>query len=103
MIVISGCDKSGAAALMPLARINAFGLVLYARTSSAGRVDFRPWAAKGKNLTIMDCVEGQAARDAGRISDEELARLERCIMPGRGTCGAMFTANTMAPLPKPWA
>ena len=50
MIVISGCDKTGAAALMPLARTNAFGLVLYPGTSSPGKVDFGPWAAKGTNL-----------------------------------------------------
>src|SRR6185436_4137889 len=96
MIVVSGCDKSGAAALMPLARTNAFGLVVYPGTSSPGRVDFAPWAAKGKNLTILDYVEGSAAREAGRISAEQLAQLERCIMPGSGTCGAMFTANTMS-------
>ena len=96
MIVISGCDKSGAAALMPLARTNAFGLVVYPGTSSPGRVDFGPWAAKGNNITLLDYVEGQAGRDAGRISDDELARLEQCIMPGSGTCGAMFTANTMS-------
>lgn len=96
MVVISGCDKSGAAALMPLARTNAFGLVIYPGTSSPGCVDFGPWAAKGNNLTIMDYVEGSAARDAGRITDDELTRLEQCIMPGSGTCGAMFTANTMS-------
>ncbi len=96
MVVISGCDKSGAAALMPLARTNAFGLVVYPGTSSPGCVDFGPWATKGNNLTIMDYIEGSAARDAGRITDDELTRLEQCIMPGSGTCGAMFTANTMS-------
>jgi dihydroxy-acid dehydratase len=96
MIIVSGCDKSGAAALMPLARTNAFGLVVYPGTSSPGRVDFQPWAAKGNNLTILDYVEGHAAHDAGRISDDQLLQLERCIMPGSGTCGAMFTANTMS-------
>jgi dihydroxy-acid dehydratase len=96
MIVISGCDKSGAAALMPLARTNAFGLVLYPGTSSPGRVEFAPWAAKGENLTIMDYAEARAARDAGRIGERELVALERCVMPGSGTCGAMFTANTMS-------
>ncbi len=58
MMVISGCDKSGAAALMPLARTNAFGLVVYPGTSSPGCVDFGPWAEKGNNLTIMDYAEG---------------------------------------------
>ncbi|PON17137.1 dihydroxy-acid dehydratase [Candidatus Entotheonella serta] len=96
MMVISGCDKSGAAALMPLARTNAFGLVVYPGTSSPGCVDFGPWAEKGNNLTIMDYAEGSAARDAGRITDDELTQLEQCIMPGSGTCGAMFTANTMS-------
>jgi dihydroxy-acid dehydratase len=96
MIVISGCDKTGAAALMPLARTNAFGLVLYPGTSSPGQVDFGPWAAKGRNLTIMDWAEGRAANEAGRISAQQLAELERNVLPGSGTCGAMFTANTMS-------
>ena len=101
MIVISGCDKTGAAALMPLARTNAFGLVLYPGTSSPGKVDFgspamEKWAKKGTNLTIMDWAEGRAAREAGRITAEEMDELERNVLPGSGTCGAMFTANTMS-------
>jgi len=96
MIVISGCDKTGAAALMPLARTNACGLVLYPGTSSPGKVDFGPWASKGTNLTIMDWAEGRAAREAGRITAEEFDALERNVLPGSGTCGAMFTANTMS-------
>ena len=96
MIVISGCDKTGAAALMPLARTNAFGLVLYPGTSSPGKVTFGPWAKKGTNLTIMDWAEGRAANEAGRLSDSEFLELERNVMPGSGTCGAMFTANTMS-------
>lgn len=96
MIVISGCDKTGAAALMPLARTNAFGLVLYPGTSSPGQVAFGPWAAKGANLTIMDYAEGRAAAEAGRITANELLELERNVLPGSGTCGAMFTANTMS-------
>ena len=98
MIVISGCDKTGAAALMPLARTNAFGLVLYPGTSSPGKVTFGPWAKKGTNLTIMDWAEGRAANEAGRLSDAEFLQLERNVMPGSGTCGAMFTANTMSTL-----
>ena len=96
MIVISGCDKTGAAALMPLARTNAFGLVLYPGTSSPGSVSFGPWAKKGTNLTIMDYAEGRAAAEAGRITQQELLELERNVLPGSGTCGAMFTANTMS-------
>jgi dihydroxy-acid dehydratase len=96
MIVISGCDKTGAAALMPLARTNAFGLVLYPGTASPGKVDFEPWAKKGTNLTIMDWAEGRAANEAGRLSDAQFLELERNVLPGSGTCGAMFTANTMS-------
>lgn len=96
MIVISGCDKTGAAAMMPLARTNAFGLVVYPGTSSPGKVNFKPWSDKGNNITIMDYVEGSASHEAGLISADELGQLERSVMPGSGTCGAMFTANTMS-------
>jgi len=96
MVVISGCDKSGAAALMPLARCNDVGLVIYPGTSSPGSVAIEPWAAKGPNLTIMDYAEAFAAQQAGRISEEDLLAVERSIMPSSGTCGAMFTANTMS-------
>jgi dihydroxy-acid dehydratase len=96
MLVISGCDKTGAAAMMPLARTNAFGLVLYPGTSSPGRVSFEPYASKGRNITIMDWAEGRAAQEAGRITREQYLELESNVMPGSGTCGAMFTANTMS-------
>jgi dihydroxy-acid dehydratase len=96
MIVISGCDKTGAAALMPLARTNAFGLVLYPGTSTPGRVSFGAWASKGNNLTILDYAEARAANESGRLSADELLEVERNVMPGSGTCGAMFTANTMS-------
>ncbi len=96
MIVISGCDKTGAAAMMPLARTNAPGLVVYPGTSSPGAVNFSPWAEKGDNLTILDYAEGAAAHEAGKIGAIELQQLEKSVMPGSGTCGAMFTANTMS-------
>ena len=96
MIVISGCDKTGAAALMPLARTNAFGIVVYPGTAAPGRVSFEPWASKGNNLTVLDYVEARAAREAGRITAEQFDEIERSVMPGSGTCGAMFTANTMS-------
>src|SRR6266852_894645 len=96
MIVISGCDKTGAAALMPLARTNAFGLLVYPGTGSPGKMTFGPWAKNGTNLSIMDWAEGRAANEAGRVSADELLELERNVMPGSGTCGAMFTANTMS-------
>ena len=96
MIVISGCDKTGAAAMMPLARTNDVGLVIYPGTSSPGCVDFEPWASKGNNLTVLDWAEARAAMRAHRITAEEFEQVERNVMPGSGTCGAMFTANTMS-------
>ena len=96
MIVISGCDKTGAAAMMPLARTNDVGLVIYPGTSSPGCVDFEPWASKGNNLTVLDWAEARAAMRAERITPEEFEEVERNVMPGSGTCGAMFTANTMS-------
>lgn len=95
-IVISGCDKVGAAAMMPLARLNEPGIVIYPGTSSPGCVDFEPWAAKGNNLTILDWAEARAAHRAERITAEQFLKIETSIMPGSGTCGAMFTANTMS-------
>jgi len=96
MVVISGCDKTGAAAMMPLARTNTPGLVIYPGTSSPGAVSFGKWSDKGKNLTIMDYVEGSAAHEAGLISKEELGHLEtsgywhdaakRCVASGRLRC-----------------
>jgi len=96
MIVISGCDKTGAAALMPLARTNAFGLVVYPGTASPGKVSFEPYASKGTNITIMDWAEGRAAHEAGRLTQDQYLEIESNVMPGSGTCGAMFTANTMS-------
>src|SRR5215207_10417969 len=76
MIVISGCDKTGAAALMPLARTNAFGLVLYPGTGTPGHVSFGAWASKGNNLTVMDYAEARSANESGRLSGEELLEVE---------------------------
>ncbi|MFZ9405771.1 MAG: dihydroxy-acid dehydratase [Burkholderiaceae bacterium] len=96
MIVISGCDKTGAAAMIPLARTNAFGLVVYPGTSSPGQVSFEPYRSKGRNITILDWAEGRAAHQAGRLTNDQFAEIENNVMPGSGTCGAMFTANTMS-------
>lgn len=69
-------DKTGAAALMPLARTNAFGLVVYPDTNSPSCVTFEPYAAKRSNITILDYVKGIAAADAGLIIHDQLAQLE---------------------------
>ena len=97
MIVISGCDKTGAAALMPLARTNAFGLVLYPGTSSPGKVDFGA-VGRARAPTSPSWTRPRAAPRARPAASppRRCDALERNVLPGSGTCGAMFTANTMS-------
>jgi dihydroxy-acid dehydratase len=59
-------------------------------------VNFGAWASKGTNSRSWTYAEGRAAQESGRISAGELLELERNVMPGSGTCGAMFTANAMS-------
>lgn len=89
MITISGCDKTIPGCLMPLARTNAIGLTLYGGTIQPGKLH-------GKDLTIVSSFEAIGAHSAGKIDDEELHEIECHSCPGSGSCGGMFTANTMA-------
>ena len=59
-------------------------------------MSFEPYASKGTNITIMDWAEGRAAHESGRLTKEQYLELEKNVMPGSGTCGAMFTTNTMS-------
>ena len=89
MITISGCDKTIPGALIPLARLNAIGLTLYGGTILPGHY-------KNEDLTIVSTFEGIGAHSAGKIDDAELKEIEKHSCPGSGSCGGMFTANTMA-------
>lgn len=86
---LSGCDKTIPAALIPLARNNNIGITLYGGTILPGKLD-------GKDLTIVSTFEAVGAHGAGKITDEELYKVECKSCPGNGACGGMFTANTMA-------
>lgn len=88
-ITLSGCDKTIPASLMPLARNNSIGVALYGGTILPGKLD-------GKDLTIVSTFEAIGARGAGKITDEDLHRVECNSCPGNGACGGMYTANTMA-------
>ncbi len=88
-IALSGCDKSIPGSLMPLARTNVFGITLYGGTIAPGH-----WC--GKDLTIVSSFEAIGARAAEKITDEELMNVERHACPGAGSCGGMYTANTIA-------
>src|SRR4051812_46727911 len=89
LVCLVGCDKTIPAAVMALARLDVPGLVFYNGSIAPGRFD-------GHDVTIQDVFEAIGARAAGRMTDEEVHRLESCACPGAGACGGQFTANTMA-------
>ena len=89
LLVLVGCDKTIPAGSMALARLNIPGLVLYGGSIAPGMWNGRP-------VTIQDVYEGIGAHAAGRLSDDDLCRLEASACPGAGACGGQFTANTMA-------
>jgi dihydroxy-acid dehydratase len=89
IVTLSGCDKSIPGALMPILRNNAIGLTLYGGTILPGRY-------RGEDLTIVSTFEAIGAHAAGRMGDEELHQVECHSCPGAGSCGGMYTANTMA-------
>ena len=89
VITLSGCDKTIPAALMPIARNDLVGLTLYGGS-------IRPGHHGGKDLNIVSAFEGIGAHSAGKIDAEELHQIECHACPGAGSCGGMYTANTMA-------
>jgi dihydroxy-acid dehydratase len=89
LVCLVGCDKTIPGAVMALARLDVPGLVFYNGSIAPGRFD-------GRDVTIQDVFEAVGARAAGRMTDEDVHRLEDCACPGAGACGGQFTANTMA-------
>jgi dihydroxy-acid dehydratase len=88
-ITIGGCDKSIPGAVMPLLRTNVPSLFIYGGT-------IRPGRYKDKDLDIVSSFEAVGAFGAGKIDEEELKQIECNSCPGAGSCGGMYTANTMA-------
>jgi dihydroxy-acid dehydratase len=88
-VLLAGCDKSLPGMLMAAARLDLAAVFLYAGSTMPGQVD-------GRDVTIIDAFEAVGACLAGRISRDEVDRIERAICPGEGACGGMYTANTMA-------
>src|SRR3990172_3639368 len=95
LVGIAGCDKSLPGMLMAMARLNVPSVFLYGGT-------IKPGQYRGKDVTIQDVFEGVGAVEAGRMSEQELYDLECAACPGEGSCGGMYTANTM-PTPNPMA
>src|SRR6201999_1508968 len=88
-VLLAGCDKSLPGMLMAAARLDLASVFLYAGSIMPGQVD-------GRDVTIIDPSEAVGACLAGKISRDEVDRIERAICPGEGACGGMYTANTMA-------
>ncbi|MCH7838497.1 MAG: dihydroxy-acid dehydratase, partial [Chloroflexi bacterium] len=89
LAAIAGCDKSLPGMMMGIARMNLSAVFLYGGS-------ILPGAFQGHDVTVQDVFEGVGAHSAGSMSDEELLELEHAACPGAGSCGGMFTANTMA-------
>ncbi|MDQ7821082.1 MAG: dihydroxy-acid dehydratase [Armatimonadota bacterium] len=89
LVAISGCDKTIPGTVMALARLDLPAVMIYGGSILPGEVD-------GRAVTIQDVFEAVGAYHAGRITLEELRRLEAAACPGPGACGGQFTANTMA-------
>jgi dihydroxy-acid dehydratase len=89
MVLLAGCDKSLPGMLMAAARLDLAAVFVYGGSILPGRLD-------GRQVTIQEVFEAVGSRARGRIDDAELDRLERVACPSEGSCGGMFTANTMA-------
>ncbi len=89
LVGIAGCDKSLPGMMLALARLNVPGLFLYGGTIMPGRFD-------GRNVSIVDVFEAVGKYAGGQMTAEELYRLECVACPGAGSCGGLYTANTMA-------
>ena len=88
-VVIGGCDKNMPAGMIALARTNVPGIYVYGGTIKPGK-----W--KGENLTIVSAFEAVGQFTAGKMSEEDFVGVERNACPSTGSCGGMFTANTMS-------
>jgi dihydroxy-acid dehydratase len=89
LVGIAGCDKSLPGMMMAMARLNLPSVFLYGGSIMPGHY-------QGRDVTVQDVFEGVGAHSAGNMSDADLRELEHVACPGAGSCGGMFTANTMA-------
>ena len=88
-VLLAGCDKSLPGMLMAAARLDLASVFLYSGSTLPGKLG-------DKDLTLIDVFEGVGACAAGKITRDELTAIEKAACPGMGSCGGMYTANTMA-------
>jgi dihydroxy-acid dehydratase len=89
VVVVGGCDKNMPGGMMGMLRANVPAIYVYGGTILPGK-----W--KGQDLNIVSVFEAVGQNAAGKISDQELKDIEQHAIPGTGSCGGMYTANTMS-------
>ncbi|AFY50716.1 dihydroxy-acid dehydratase [Nostoc sp. PCC 7524] len=89
VIAIGGCDKNMPGAMIAMARMNIPAIFVYGGTIKPGHYN-------GKDLTVVSSFEAVGEYSAGKIDEDELLAVERQACPGAGSCGGMYTANTMS-------
>jgi dihydroxy-acid dehydratase len=89
VLAIGGCDKNMPGAMLAMARMNIPAIFVYGGT-------IKPGHYKGEDLTVVSSFEAVGQYSAGKIDEAELLAVERLACPGAGSCGGMFTANTMS-------
>ncbi|BAP18329.1 dihydroxy-acid dehydratase [cyanobacterium endosymbiont of Epithemia turgida] len=89
ILAIGGCDKNMPGAMIAIARMNIPGIFVYGGT-------IKPGYYQGEDLTVVSAFEAVGEYSAGKIDDNRLLAIERNACPGAGSCGGMFTANTMS-------
>ena len=89
LMCVGGCDKNMPGALIAIARLNIPAIFVYGGTIKAGHYD-------GRDLTIVSAFEAVGSYSAKKITELELLEVERHACPGAGSCGGMYTANTMS-------
>jgi len=94
MVTLAGCDKSIPAMLMAAARIDVPSILMYAGSLLPGKTKLEDGSEIKVN--IVTSFEAVGANARGLMSDEDLDRIEKAACPSAGTCGGMYTANTMA-------
>jgi len=89
VIAVGGCDKNMPGAMIAMARMNVPAIFVYGGT-------IKPGHYKGRDLTIVSAFEAVGQYTAHKIDEKELLEVERHACPGAGSCGGMFTANSMS-------
>ena len=89
VLVVGGCDKNMPGGMMGMLRANVPAIFVYGGTILPGRY-------KGQDLNIVSVFEAVGQFSAGKMSEEDFCQIERRAIPGSGSCGGMYTANTMS-------